>query len=44
MKATLLLLLSLLALGANAVEVGAKLDSWTLPDQFDQTYELADDV
>lgn len=44
MKATLLLLLSLLALCANAVEVGAKLDSWTLPDQFDQTYELADDV
>lgn len=44
MKATLLLLLGFLALSVHAVELGEKLDSWTLPDQFDQAFELDDGV
>lgn len=44
MKATLLLLLSVLALSVQAAEVGEKLESWTLPDQFDQPSQLDDEV
>lgn len=44
MKTTLLLLLSLLTLSVHALEVGEKLDSWSLPDQFDQAFELDDEV
>ena len=44
MKATLLLLLSFLSLSVHALEMGEKLDRWTLPDQFDQPFELNDEV
>lgn len=44
MKAALVLLLSLFTLAVHAVELGDKLDSWTLPDQFDQPYQLDDEV
>src|SRR5690606_26523894 len=44
MKATLLLLLSFLSLSVHALEMGEKPDRWTLPDQFDQPFELNDGV
>lgn len=44
MKSTLMMLLGCLAFSAHAVEVGERLDTWTLSDQFDQPYELEDDV
>lgn len=44
MKSTLMMLLGCMALSAQAVEVGEKLDTWTLSDQFDRPYELDDDV
>jgi len=37
-----LVLLSLLPLGAQALEVGARIAPWTLLDQFDQAYTLND--
>jgi len=44
MKAKLMLLLSCLALSAHAVEIGERLDTWTLPDQFDQPLQLDNKV
>ncbi len=44
MKSTLMMLLGCLAFAAQAVEVGERLDTWTLSDQFDQPFELDDDV
>ena len=44
MRILLICCLSLLALGAQAVEVGERLAPWTLLDQFDQPYSLSDDL
>lgn len=40
MKTIAALLLGLLAWGAQAMEVGDPVPSWTLPDQFDESYTL----
>lgn len=40
MKYGVMLLLSVLCLGAQATEVGERLAPWTLLDQFDQPYSL----
>lgn len=44
MRILLICCLSLLALGAQAVEVGERLAPWTLLDQFDQPYSLSEDL
>lgn len=44
MKLWTLLFLALLPLAANALEVGDKLASWTLLDQYDQPYTFGDDA
>lgn len=40
MKYAVMVLLSVLSLGAQAAEVGERLAPWTLLDQFDQPYSL----
>ncbi len=40
MKYGVMLLLSVLCLGAQATEIGERLAPWTLVDQFDQPYSL----